>query len=502
MSDQDHKSNKTVSHVGIRTLAVAFIVIAIFVAAAIYIGLRFYATKKEALQLQCEVNAKDSAREYDRCLLTRANIVTVVGYAVDTMMKSGKDNQAILEYLTSETNYIVATLDPSTTGLYGLFNGEYLDGSGWTPDADYVPTERPWYIQTLQSDREITFVEPYLDMQTETVMMTVTDLLTDGKSVIAMDVSLDPIQKIIENVTTETEGSQALVLDANGIVVAHSDKSQLGVNYLAAADGLGHSIADSILVQGQMQFDLSTEKGNFSVYVDKLEGGWFSVSLIDTDIWYQPLRRTTVILGIGLAVIVTLLTFVFLRLNAKNRALQRLHTRIDQEERRGNELQLLSETDRMTGLYDRVSGERKVNALLDANVEGMFLELDIDNFKSINDTYGHQVGDQVILAVAEALHSTFRSNDITMRLGGDEFGVFAVGITKQEMAEAIIHRLFQHLDCMEVEGLGERKVTGSVGAVLSTGNKAENFGELYTAVDTAMYTSKKQSGNSLTFGSL
>ena len=177
MSDQDHKSNKTVSHVGIRTLAVAFIVIAIFVAAAIYIGLRFYATKKEALQLQCEVNAKDSAREYDRCLLTRANIITVVGYAVDTMMKSGKDNQAILDYLTSETSYIVATLDPSTTGLYGLFNGEYLDGSGWTPDADYVPTERPWYIQTLQSDREITFVEPYLDMQTETVMMTVTDLL-------------------------------------------------------------------------------------------------------------------------------------------------------------------------------------------------------------------------------------------------------------------------------------------------------------------------------------
>ena len=99
-------------------------------------------------------------------------------------------------------------------------------------------------------------------------------------------------------------------------------------------------------------------------------------------------------------------------------------------------------------------------------------------------------------------HLLFRSNDITMRLGGDEFGVFAVGITQQEMAEAIIHRLFQHLDCMEVEGLGERKVTGSVGAVLSTGKKAEHFGELYTAVDTAMYTSKKQSGNSLAFGSL
>ena len=499
MRDQDQKSNKAAIRIGIRSLVVAFVVITLVGVAAVYVGQRFYATEKEVLQQQCELNAKESAREYDRCLLTRANIVTVVGYAVDTMMKSGKDNHAILEYLTDETNYIVATLDPSTTGIYGLINGEYLDGSGWVPDADYDPTERPWYLQTLQSDREITFIDPYLDMQTGTVMMTVTDLLSDEKSVIAMDVSLEPIQRIIEEVSSSTEGSQAFVLDANGIVVAHSDKSQLGVNYLTDKDSLGHSIADRILVNGQMKFDLETEDGNFSVYVDTLEGGWYSISLINSDIWYQPLQRTVILIGVGLALIVAFLTFVFLRLNAKNLALQRLHTRIDQEERRGKELQALSETDRMTGLYDRVNGERKINELLADDVEGVFLELDIDNFKSINDTYGHQVGDKVILAVAEALHSTFRSNDITMRMGGDEFGAFAVGITKRQMAEAIIHRLFQHLESLEIPELGDRKVSTSVGAMLFNGENATFFADLYAAVDPAMYTSKGISGNSLTF---
>ena len=277
MRDQDQKSNKAAIRSGIRSLVVAFVVITIVVVATVYVGQRFYATEKEVLQQQCELNAKESAREYDRCLLTRTNTVTVAGYAVDTMMKSGKDNHAILEYLTDETNYIVATLDPSTTGIYGLINGEYLDGSGWVPDADYDPTERPWYLQTLQSDREITFIDPYLDMQTGTVMMTVTDLLSDEKSVIAMDVSLEPIQRIIEEVSSSTEGSQAFVLDANGIVVAHSDKSQLGVNYLTDKDSLGHSIADRILVNGQMNFDLDTEDGNFSAYVDTLEGGWYSI---------------------------------------------------------------------------------------------------------------------------------------------------------------------------------------------------------------------------------
>ncbi len=499
MRDQDQKFKKTANMIRIRSLAVAIVVITIVVVASVYVGQRFYATKKEVLQQQCELNAKESAREYDRCLLTRANIVTVAGYAVDMMMKSGRDNQAILDYMTAETNYIVATLDPSTTGIYGLINGEYLDGSGWVPDKDFVPSERPWYVETLQSGHEITFVEPYLDMQTQTVMMTVTDLLGDEKSVIAMDVSLEPIQRIIEEVSDPAEGSQAFVLDSGGIIVAHSDKSQLGVNYLTAADGLWHSIATNILEKGQMQFDLSAEEGDFSVYVDKLEEGWCSVSLINTDIWYQPLQRTVIIIGAGLVLIIAFLSVVFLRLNAKNQALQRLHTRIVQEERRGDELQMLSEKDRMTGLYDRVSGERKINELLGAEVEGVFLELDIDNFKSINDTYGHQVGDQVILEVADALHGTFRSNDITMRLGGDEFGAFAVGITKQEMAEAIIHRLFQRLESLEIAELGDRKVSASVGAVLFTGKEAKSFEELYASVDQAMYTSKKISGNSLSF---
>ena len=499
MHDQDQKLNKTVKNIGIRTLASAFVIITIFLVAAVFIGYRFYATEKEVLQQQCELNAKESAEAYDRCLLTSANIVTVAGYAVDSMMKSGRDNQAILDYLTNETNYIVATLDPSTTGIYGLIKDEYLDGSGWIPDADYVPAERPWYIDTLKSKREITFVEPYLDAQTQTVMMTVTDLLSDEKSVIAMDVSLEPIQQIIEEVSSSTEGSQAFVMDESGIVVAHSDKSQLGVNYLTAADSLGHSIADSILKKGQMKFDLTTEEGDFSVYVDTLEGGWYSISLINTDVWYQPLQRTVILIGVAMALLIAFLTIVFLRLNAKNQALQRLHTRIDQEKRRGNELQALSETDRMTGLYDRVNGERKVNELLADDVEGVFMEFDIDNFKSINDNYGHQVGDRVILEFAGALHSTFRSNDITMRLGGDEFGVFAVGITKREMAEAIIHRMFHHLENIDIEELGDRKVTASVGAVLFTGKEQASFTELYADVDSAMYTSKKISGNSLTF---
>lgn len=502
MDERTHRLKETISHIGAKSLVMAIIVIIIATVIAAFVGNSNYVTEKKVLQQQGELNAKESAKEYDRCLLTRANIITLVGYAVDTMVSSGEGNNDIEQYITNETDYITATLDPSSTGIYGWINGEYLDGAGWEPDDDYVPTERPWYTQTMDSDREITFVEPYLDMQTGTVMMTVTDLLSDGESVAAIDVSLEPLQQIVEQVASATEGSQAFVLDTNGVVVAHSNADQLGRNYLDEPDSLGGAVASKILNEHQMQFDLKTTEGDYSVYVDELEGGWYSVSLINSDIWYRPLQRNMIVFSVIWFLIVGFLVFVFLCLHAKNQALQKLNNLVDQEEKRGNELQILSETDRMTGLYNRVCGEQNIEKLLRCETEGMFIVLDIDKFKAFNDTYGHQSGDQVILAVADALRNTFRSNDITMRLGGDEFGAFAVGISDQEKGETIIRRLFDHLDHLDIAQLHGAKVSVSVGAVLCEANKDLTFGKLYTSADTAMYTSKKISGNSLSFSKL
>jgi len=491
-----------VRNIGVRSVLVAFFVLLLTAGIAVYTGRHVLSNEKEILQQRGELNAKEAAMEYDRCLLTRVNIVTLVGRTVENMLASGSTNEMIKAYLTEETNNILATLDPSTTGLYGWINREYLDGAGWVPDDDFVPTQRPWYTETIDSDQEITFVEPYLDLQTNTIMMTVSDLMSDGESVLAMDVSLEPIQKIVEKVASTTEGSQALVLDDSGIVVAHSDMSQLGRNYLAETDSLGGAVARKILSEGQMQFDLQTAEGNYSVYVDRLEGEWFSISLINADVWYRPLTRAMIIFYAVLALAVLILVYFFLRLYAKNRTLQRLHTRITLEETRGKKWKELSETDRMTGLFDRVSGERMVNELLESGHSGMFIELDIDDFKHINDTYGHQTGDLAIQAVADALRATFRANDVMMRLGGDEFCVYAVGIVDREMGRSIVSRLFDRIRNLQVEGLPNGKISVSTGAVIHSEKDETSFAYLYACADRAMYGSKKRAGNSLTFGNV
>jgi len=172
---------------------------------------------------------------------------------------------------------------------------------------------------------------------------------------------------------------------------------------------------------------------------------------------------------------------------------------IDEEKRREKHLQYLSETDAMTGLKNRGSGERTVTDLMAQGTEGMFCLLDADKFKSINDNFGHEVGDKVIKAIANCLKNAFRNSDITLRLGGDEFAAYAVGVTNEVQGRIAINRLFAMIEEINIPELGDRKITISLGAAFFKSNSGETFTELYKRADSAAYISKKTVGNCFTF---
>lgn len=190
-------------------------------------------------------------------------------------------------------------------------------------------------------------------------------------------------------------------------------------------------------------------------------------------------------------------TFLFLTDNDKNNSRQIVFAVevIDAQKRAAEDLKRRSETDAMTGLRNRGSGEKAITELVANGVEGMFCLMDADKFKSINDNYGHDVGDKVIKAIANALKKTFRHNDIVMRLGGDEYAVYAVGVTDEEYGASIIKRLFKAIDDIHIEELGERKITISLGSSLFHAEEKISFDELYKRADLATYESKKIQGN-------
>lgn len=160
---------------------------------------------------------------------------------------------------------------------------------------------------------------------------------------------------------------------------------------------------------------------------------------------------------------------------------------------------VLSETDRMTGLLNRVSGEQKVEENLKNGKGGLFILLDIDHFKSINDTLGHGVGDQVIIQVANCLKTAFREHDIVFRLGGDEFSAYAAEVDDKKIANSIINRFIDNLKTIEISELGDSKITASIGAIILEPGEPADFADNYKLIDKGVYESKKVKGSHVTF---
>ena len=172
---------------------------------------------------------------------------------------------------------------------------------------------------------------------------------------------------------------------------------------------------------------------------------------------------------------------------------------IDSTKRKENRLLYLSETDLMTGIRNRGSGESEVRRHLMNHDAGLFCLLDVDKFKSVNDVFGHDVGDKTLIALADAMKLAFRENDTVMRLGGDEFAAFAAGITDEEVANRVMDRLINTVNAIDIPELMERRISVSIGAVFVTADGGDDFDTIYKRADLCTYLSKKKSGSAVTF---
>lgn len=172
---------------------------------------------------------------------------------------------------------------------------------------------------------------------------------------------------------------------------------------------------------------------------------------------------------------------------------------IDAERRSRDELRYLAETDQLTMLNNRGSGENKIREALKNGNGGMFVLFDVDRFKSINDNFGHNVGDKVLVAIGGAIRKTFREKDIILRLGGDEFAAFTPGIYSMEAGKPVVKRLISAIESMDIPELSGMVVNVSVGVAFYQPDDNYSFEELYKHADSCTYESKKTKGSFATF---
>lgn len=163
-------------------------------------------------------------------------------------------------------------------------------------------------------------------------------------------------------------------------------------------------------------------------------------------------------------------------------------------------LLVLAQTDSLTGLLNRSSLYNKGQALTtkarDEELEFSVLLFDIDNFKLINDEFGHPVGDKVIQKIAILVNETMRSRDIFSRIGGEEF-VALLPRTDIAQAKAIAVRVLEKVSQNNFQEFGiNQRITISIG-VASIKDTKKEFDDILHAADLAMYQAKAQGRNQM-----
>jgi diguanylate cyclase (GGDEF)-like protein len=170
---------------------------------------------------------------------------------------------------------------------------------------------------------------------------------------------------------------------------------------------------------------------------------------------------------------------------------------------KSSKLRTLALTDELTQIANRRSFIESVNteisrcSRLKANMA--FLVLDIDYFKHVNDTYGHQAGDAVLISITQLIKTLLRDYDIFGRLGGEEFGIFLAETDSQtalEVAERIRTKIMQHKIAFEEHLIS---ITVSIGIAIPAAQV--KFESIYKRADVALYQAKNSGRNKVILGS-
>jgi diguanylate cyclase (GGDEF)-like protein len=158
--------------------------------------------------------------------------------------------------------------------------------------------------------------------------------------------------------------------------------------------------------------------------------------------------------------------------------------------------------DPLTGLFNRRFFEVKLQEVLEdiknKNTTCALLFIDLDNFKEINDTLGHNIGDEVLKEVAKRLSSFIRSEDVLSRIGGDEFTIILKNIKNPENVKVVVKKIFNAINKEIKIGNNEIFLSASIGITLCPRDSVDK-NEAIKFADAAMYKAKESGKNRYEF---
>ncbi|MBO6235214.1 MAG: hypothetical protein J6N22_00635, partial [Schwartzia sp.] len=171
-------------------------------------------------------------------------------------------------------------------------------------------------------------VDPYLDAYSGVIMTTIAKKMTDGSNVVALDISMERIQQIVEDAVAWGDSDVEMILDSRNMVVAHSDRKEIGKNYSEDGGTLWARVAKRMWTDGSNVLEVENEGARYIVYAARTEGGWLCLSAKNATEVFQPLQRTLVYTLAVLLLVVLILAYIMNKSNQRYQMADKLNRQL------------------------------------------------------------------------------------------------------------------------------------------------------------------------------
>lgn len=501
----------------------------------------FFVYYRENVYIQQDFNnnAKVSRNDLESVMENYTHSFELFSKMMAQEIENHPNPDVIWNYLKKIDSQMKEIEGDTFDGLYMYYEGRYL--YSWdTPYSEYESTgydakTRPWYQNAVQAEGKIVFTPPYMSYANHYILSTISQLQPDGKTVFAYDIKMGDIQDLVTSLRNY-DNEEMMIFDKNGTIIGSSNENYLGGNLYAdleetkaalskVEDSLKQaennqlseeqksklqeqvtSLQDYYTFQNDFRDDFSillnkeekvhSMKINGTSYYSYLVHGEeysflifvpISSMLIDSmNIWLVPLL-----------LIELLLIYMMGRISKwqKNHELEMAYVELGQTQKRLeialSAAQKAAAIDDLTGMMNFRSFRRNIANMLDEmepDEQGILIMMDGDHFKTVNDTYGHQAGDEVIKLCAQMIVGRIRTIDLASRLHGDEYAIFITKTKDYEVAKKIVDDINVSIK-KEAKRRNMPIITLSAGAVIAS--HGDNYATLAKIADTALYEAKK-----------
>ncbi len=442
------------------------------------------------------------------------------------------DRQDILDLYKS-----LETADPDINYIYSGYQNGSLLINNYIPPEGFNPVVRPWYQAATKAAPDISDGLPYKEIKTKEWLVSISKVLMDVENkisgVISIDCSIDTVGNLLKKSGGKYKSSYSFAVKPDGEIFIHHENSFLTKT---VSEKLNSPVKFDKKI-GKFSYKLNNlEKLAYYSRIDKI--GWIVVTIVDKREIIKPVIQQIIISIVIIGIVAVLLAWFLSASLSKSFIVplielkRRVNTIIAGDCERGSayeypnneigaiaadieqltenelynrnielqttnkKLELLSTTDQLTKLSNR----HKMNIELEkewkraSRYKNIFslIMFDIDWFKKINDTYGHQAGDSVLDEIARLSKKTLRATDIVGRWGGEEFLVLCPGINLIG-SKALAIKL-----CSTIENYRftvNTTVTISAGLCEFDGHKS--IEDMIKEADMKLYKAKRQGRNTV-----